>query len=647
MQVEISTPAKIPEKIQDTPANVYIVGRKDIERQGYNTISEILENVPGLYNIYNYNEMSGNFGIRGYWNGRSQNGSVAFLINGIPQMRPDTSSTPISSIFMPVEAIDRIEVIKGPNSVMYGNGAFFGAINIITNDFFHQDQASISHGSNATTRTALRWSTHFEDFNLVINAGHYSTDGLSPRLSELTTKRNVTEAFDPYIPDLNTSLDKMLEKETTYLQASGEWKNVYFDYVYNESDTEIFYVLPPVVDGSIDRTSYSRMTLGYKQQITPNTTWDTWANYSAFQSERDYDAIEPGIVAINDLEYDSWEVESILAYLPSSSFHVTLGFNWQRLQNLCEYTHIPSVEVRNETVDIDKRDTRSVFAQLNYEFSEKLRIIGGVRIEDLKGYARTVLNDTDEPDNRPQGDIKNSTPRVSLIYQASKNQQIKLMAGDATKLPYAQDDRFSSEEVRTLEVMYTLAKEDMLLTVSVFDNSMSNLLIESLDFDSNGSLATRTNPGNKVDTIGTEITLQKRIGERWRSELAVTFQDSEDRVFPERDVIYSPSTAAHGKLIYERNDISTSLLGRYVSGMTPFYNPNTLEPEGDKSGGYVVFDASIRFEEIWKEMYLSVKVNNLLDKTIRYPLNPINSSLLDRGTLAAGRTLQVTAGYKF
>ncbi|MCH6257073.1 TonB-dependent receptor [Puniceicoccaceae bacterium K14] len=646
MQVEISTSAKLPETIQNTPASVYLIDRKDIERQGYSSITEVLENVPGLYNINNYNGISGNFGMRGYWNGRSQNGSVAFLVNGVPQARLDNRSTPTSSIFLPVESIDRIEIIKGPNSVMYGNGAFFGAINIITNDFFHQDQVVASYGSNSTTRAALRWSTQIKDFNLVVNAGHYRTGGLSPTLSDLITLENVPESLRPTIPELDTDLDDKLEIETTNLQIAGEWKNFHFDYSYNNSDTEIFYVLPPLVDGSIDRSTNSRLTLGYKFQINPETTVDTWISRNSFESDRDYDAIIPGIIAISDLDFVSWEIESVLAHAPSDEFHLTLGFNGKRLEDLHEYTHIPRVQVSNETVDIDQRDTQSAFAQINYEIAPKVRMIGGVRVERIKTYARIVASDTTEDVVRMPAEITNTTPRISLIYQVSESQQFKLMAGDATKVASTLRGN-GTEDVRTLEAMYTLAVENTLLSISLFQNSLSNLLIEYLQVEPTGSLATKTNVGNKLDTIGAEVILQQRIGEKFRSELSITLQDSKDETFPEREVTYSPKTVAHGKLIYEDEKLSSALIGRYVSGMTPFYNLESLEPAGDTSGGYAVFDASIRMDNIWKQMYVALKVNNIFDKTIRYPLNPINSSLLDKGTLGDGRAFQITAGCKF
>ncbi len=133
MNVKIDTAGKTCEKIGEIPASVVILTRQEIERYGYTTLTEALEHIPGLYNINNYEGISGNFGIRGFWNSTYENGSIVLLVNGINQKNDLKRSSPFTNIAVPIEAIDRIEVVRGPMSVTYGNGATFGVINIVTN----------------------------------------------------------------------------------------------------------------------------------------------------------------------------------------------------------------------------------------------------------------------------------------------------------------------------------------------------------------------------------------------------------------------------------------------------------------------------------------------------------------------------------
>ena len=127
LSLEITTAGKKKEKISDIPASVVVVTREDIETYGYQSLEEILRNIPGLYFTDDY--FTQNFGVRGFWTNDPLR-NVIILVNDVPQREYVVSSNFLEQINIPPEAIDRIEVIRGPMSVMYGTGAFFGAINI-------------------------------------------------------------------------------------------------------------------------------------------------------------------------------------------------------------------------------------------------------------------------------------------------------------------------------------------------------------------------------------------------------------------------------------------------------------------------------------------------------------------------------------
>jgi outer membrane cobalamin receptor len=91
-------------------------------------------------------------------------------------------------INIPVEAIDKIEVVRGPMSVIYGSGAFFGAINIKTNivlDYFPISILSASAGSEKTYKTAARASGRLEDFQYSFNGSYFNTYGLDVPYSKM------------------------------------------------------------------------------------------------------------------------------------------------------------------------------------------------------------------------------------------------------------------------------------------------------------------------------------------------------------------------------------------------------------------------------------------------------------------------------
>ena len=145
MGLEISSASKRPETIADIPASVTIITRDDLQRMGYPSLDEVLRNVPGLYLLNNYEDQL--IGVRG-----GIGGGIQFLVNGVPRHPTRVKGLAVpdrSRLNIPVQSIDRIEVIRGPMSVIYGDNAFLGSINIITNQAAATPNlASVSYGNN-------------------------------------------------------------------------------------------------------------------------------------------------------------------------------------------------------------------------------------------------------------------------------------------------------------------------------------------------------------------------------------------------------------------------------------------------------------------------------------------------------------------
>ncbi len=343
----------------------------------------------------------------------------------------DTHSHPMEMLNIPVEAIDRIEIVRGPNSVIYGNGASFGAINIITDESFYHDQFKVSYGSRNTRRTSLRWSVHDKDSHLIVNAGTHQSNGIGARLNALISETGLQEFPFLGITDPNATLDGRLESESQYLHLSAGWKDLYFDYSYNTTELEFFFAVPPVADGNLRETTNSRATIGWDATLDSDFALDTRFTYGSFDIVQDFDAFTPNFVGDNTLGYDSLELESLLSYVPSDKLNFIAGINWQRMMNLREFTLIPALGLNNEVVEINQRDTQSFFTQASFDLNEKLRFTGGIRIEEHKGYQRdgftNVLVDTGPTFGQSLKPLEIFTPRASLIYQKSDAEVIKLM----------------------------------------------------------------------------------------------------------------------------------------------------------------------------------------------------------------------------
>lgn len=126
----IVTAGRVEQTIQDANASVNVVTRKEIEQKHYQSVSEALRNIPGV-NVQNYAATGSNYSSnRLYLNGTNQ---IVVMVDG---MRVNTNGS-TSSVFEPSEVsnmdnIERIEVLKGSASTLYGSDAVGGVINIIT-----------------------------------------------------------------------------------------------------------------------------------------------------------------------------------------------------------------------------------------------------------------------------------------------------------------------------------------------------------------------------------------------------------------------------------------------------------------------------------------------------------------------------------
>ncbi len=129
----VVTAAGFEQALQDAPASISVVTREELERKRYSNIAEAIAEVPGVDVRSGVGKTGGlNVSIRGMpshytlilIDGRRQNASGDVTPNGFGE-----TST---SFMPPLSAIERIEVIRGPMSTLYGSDAMGGVINIIT-----------------------------------------------------------------------------------------------------------------------------------------------------------------------------------------------------------------------------------------------------------------------------------------------------------------------------------------------------------------------------------------------------------------------------------------------------------------------------------------------------------------------------------
>jgi iron complex outermembrane recepter protein len=127
--IEVTTQSKEPEKVNRTPAAIFVITQEDIRRSGATSIPEILRLVPGV-EVARIDSNQWSIGVRGF--GSTLSRSLLVLIDGRSVYTPLYAGVFWDVQDTMIEDIDRIEVIRGPGGTIWGANAVDGVINIIT-----------------------------------------------------------------------------------------------------------------------------------------------------------------------------------------------------------------------------------------------------------------------------------------------------------------------------------------------------------------------------------------------------------------------------------------------------------------------------------------------------------------------------------
>lgn len=140
--------SKRQEKVGRAAAVVTVVTHDEIRNRNYRTLADVLRKVPGFYDLYDLS--THNVGVRGINGGARASGSIIkLMIDGHPvDFRPSTANF-FGEELIPIEVIERVEVIRGPASALYGADAFLGVVNIVTKS------ANDAKGLRTTARGTL------------------------------------------------------------------------------------------------------------------------------------------------------------------------------------------------------------------------------------------------------------------------------------------------------------------------------------------------------------------------------------------------------------------------------------------------------------------------------------------------------------
>jgi iron complex outermembrane receptor protein len=127
--IQVTSASKKPEKLSEAPAAIYVLTGEDMRRSGFTNLPDALRVVPGLY-VAQTNSHTWQISTRGFSD--LNNNKMLVLVDGRSMYTPEFGSVFWDVLDLPLEDIDRVEIIRGPGGTLWGANAVNGVINIVT-----------------------------------------------------------------------------------------------------------------------------------------------------------------------------------------------------------------------------------------------------------------------------------------------------------------------------------------------------------------------------------------------------------------------------------------------------------------------------------------------------------------------------------
>jgi outer membrane receptor protein involved in Fe transport len=177
--VEVYSASKFNQRASEAPASISIITAGDIRRYGYRSFDEILSSVSGFYSTYDRNYAY--LGARGFGLTGDYNSRILLLVDGHRLNDNVYYSSSIGRDFpLSLELIERIEIVRGPGSSLYGTNAFFAVVNVITRRgrAFNGTHVFLEAGSRQTYQGTATFGRFFNSgFEVLVSGSYLNSKG--------------------------------------------------------------------------------------------------------------------------------------------------------------------------------------------------------------------------------------------------------------------------------------------------------------------------------------------------------------------------------------------------------------------------------------------------------------------------------------
>lgn len=590
------------QKVSDAPASVTVITGEEIRTFACRTLGDVLATVPGFY--VSYDRSYEYVGVRGFGRPGDYNTRVLVLMDGRPVNDLIYNQAPVGNDSpLDLEGVERIEIIRGPGSALYGNGAFFAVVNIVTMDGADLGGAEITAETGSHRRYGGRGAWGGEvagGAGVYLAASGFDTAGDDlywPEYDDPATNNGVFENGD------GESVLRLSGRtrhggftvaagynERTKHVPTGEW-----EMIFNDDGAKVFdsrFTAAAGWEGRLGDGGGVRARLSYDRSL-----------YHGFYPYDYADAGDPVDRVVNeDVAEGRWLTGSVhVEKRVGSRHHLLAGGEARKALRARQQSGDPT----SVYLDVDERvDNAGLFLQDEIRFGDRLSVFAAVRYDSYSSFGG------------------HTTPRLGVVARPASGSTLKLLYGQAFRAPNAYEMHYGDgmtqkgnpglepEHIRTVEIVWEQALSPRVTaSLSLYQNGIHDLIDQVVD--PADSLITFANIG-EVETNGLEIALDGRMLAGLRGRAAYCLQRSADEVTGVT-LTNSPREIAQASLATPawRGLVSAGLEVRHVS------RRKTLD--GNYVAPYTVADLTLRITPQAVGMHVDVMVRNLLDEAYADP----------------------------
>lgn len=599
----VVTATKTEKKVKDVPAAVEVITKEEMDKKNIKRVDDALKSITGVYVRQTKGVIGGSTSDKITMRGFGNSNQVLVMIDGQPVNDGYNGGVGLANI--PTDNIDRIEVIKGPASALYGSNAMGGVINIITKDKAKQETIVRNGiGGLGTDSQSVYTSGSTGKMDYFITAQRTSSDGYltnptAPEQGDNGMKRELYDGKLVYHLDDNSKLS-----------LSGGSNNYKYFYKGNtdcgESNEDVW-------------------ALNYENKL--NSTSSLKVSYG--EKKLDYHYVSGGSYTTNPSKTTQGEVQYNFKHGDKDSFTVGYSRRTEQADSFASTTNIGG-----------KTETNSFYLQDEHKVNDNTTLYLGGRYDDWRFYdGYTTVKSTGTTTQTPESKEDSFNPKVGIVHKMNDKLTLRSSIGTAFRAPneyelakdwvsisgknstiYKCNPGLKPEESTNYEIGFDYqADKTLLAKISIYHSDITDAI--GLKTTTTGTKATGTTTvkeyinSDKARVNGFEIGLTKRLSDAWSSFVNYTYTDtkiSSSTLGNEGEhVEYVPKQMFNIGVNYTQDRWQGSLTGNYVS------DANNIAKQGQTGYGtyesHFTVDTKVSYK-MTKDTTVSLSVDNLFDR---------------------------------